>query len=703
MLILLLLTSCNPKMVPSPTVAQVPIPSLTTTSIPIPTEPGGIPVSITGPSGNGYHVAYWEDGLYLTTTNGSEPVLLESEEISGLNFQGREGYKPWVWSPDGYKIAYNLLDEQKTIILDLKNGLRFEYKLFEPVSADYSYLVYLEWHPDGQTLVGLTVDELYFLDSTTGEQSATLSIPPEYSHNIFSTARMSPDGQSIAFLGDWTSGNLYIHSLILDDQGHPQAIGELEKVVEFGVPFGDFEWLPGGKKIVLSSFYDDTDHLFVFNTDGTGKVELFNRLGFVISQKLQKWAISPDGSQIAFRVMDYNDQAKNKVYAINTDGTGLTEITDPAYPVGYAPDWAPDDQTLLFRIGGSGLGAVILCNSDGTQKSILPISPDAKFVLFRPLAVVMKTTVAPTPATNNRTRITPENAAALTVLNTLLGHSADVDSIAFSPDGTLLASSAYNDPIRLWDTATGLIARLLTGHADGASSLAFSPDGTQLASGGFDGTVKLWDPATGKLVSNLRGHTDAVLAVAFSPDGTQLASTGFDSTVHLWDPRNGLLVSILEIQNSGYEIEFSPDGKYLVAAGASLQIWDTSHYNTGSSKPEFTGMSVAFSPSSNLVASEGINGILLWKPSTGAQVGFLPGTNNSGTPLEIVFSPDGKLVASISDSGLVQLWNVVGGNLLITYPGGMPPFSHVGIAFSPDGTTLGFSCGKGDICLWGIP
>jgi WD40 repeat protein len=73
-----------------------------------------------------------------------------------------------------------------------------------------------------------------------------------------------------------------------------------------------------------------------------------------------------------------------------------------------------------------------------------------------------------------------------------------------------------------------------TGHVDGVSSVAFSPDGMILASGSFDNTVKLWDVLTGTELCTLKGHSDLVFSLAFSPSGKTLASGGTDSTVKLW-------------------------------------------------------------------------------------------------------------------------------------------------------------------------
>lgn len=116
----------------------------------------------------------------------------------------------------------------------------------------------------------------------------------------------------------------------------------------------------------------------------------------------------------------------------------------------------------------------------------------------------------------------------------LRGHSGGVTSLAYSPDGSVLASGADDNTFRLWDAATGAQQRLLTGHVDVVASVVWSADGSVLASGSDDDTVKLWRAEDGSVLTTLRGHTNSVHGLAFADRGAALVSASEDGTVRIW-------------------------------------------------------------------------------------------------------------------------------------------------------------------------
>lgn len=211
-------------------------------------------------------------------------------------------------------------------------------------------------------------------------------------------------------------------------------------------------------------------------------------------------------------------------------------------------------------------------------------------------------------------------------LQTYEGQSGWVRSMAFTPDGSVLASGSDDKTVRLWSPATGTLTRTLQGHLGPIYSVAFSPDGRLLASGSGDKTVCIWDPVTGTLIQFLEGHSNWVFSVAFSPDSRLLASSSGDKTVRLWNLATGTLSQTCE-GHSGWihSVAFSPDCRLLASGSGdkTVRLWDTA---TGSLKQTLQGHSgpvhiVAFSPDGRLLASSsGDDTVRLWDPAIGAFV-----------------------------------------------------------------------------------
>ena len=164
----------------------------------------------------------------------------------------------------------------------------------------------------------------------------------------------------------------------------------------------------------------------------------------------------------------------------------------------------------------------------------------------------------------------------------LVGHTNDLNSVAFSPDGQLVVTASADGMARVWKASTGQSVDELRGHTAPVTSAAFSPDGQLVVTASVDGTARVWDVATGRNVVELRGHTDRLNSAAFSPDGKLVVTAGGDyenrdNTARVWEASTGRSVAVLDGHIYGVAgAAFSPDGKLVVTADGvgTARLWD---------------------------------------------------------------------------------------------------------------------------------
>ena len=675
-------------------------------------------------------LAYSPDGTRLATA-GEDATVLIRESASGRVLVRLEGHSDAVacvrFAPDGKTVATAGYD--RTVRLwETASG-----RAIATLEGHANWVFAVAFSPDGKTLASAGHDQSVRLwDAASGRALARLT---GHTGSVRAVA-FAPDGKTLASAGgDRTAilWDLATRAPRRTLQGHKGTIRSLA-------------FAPDGASLATAS--EDGEVRLWDSADGRDRAVLSGHGDMVVCL-----AYSPQGGSLATGSLD----TTVKLWDTRTgrERATLQGHTDGVSALAFAPDARQlatggfDGSVRLWEPAAPVFSAAACLAYPGAPRTVA-FSPDGRALIATgaagvrrwdlrsgtPLAPPDQPSNAALPANPERAALSPDGKTRVTAEADGTFRVRDVatrairaswkalgcESLAFSPDGRLIASGHREGDIVLWEAKSGRTLGLLKGHRGAVSGVAFAPDGRSVGSSGADHTVKLWDLTTRRQTARatLQGDLGCVWSVAYAPDGRTLAvaegPNDSPGTVTLWDVATRRLKATLEgHERAVFSVVYSPDGKTLASAGGdgSIRLWNA---ETGESRYELSGLGgvteLAFSPDGSLLASAGEGKfVTLWDVATGAEAGRLTGLD--GRARCVAFAPDGRTLASgggVIDNnnstgpgakGEVKLWDVA----TRTLGGSLEGHARAVLAvkFSPDGATLASGGLDATIRLWDVP
>jgi len=285
---------------------------------------------------------------------------------------------------------------------------------------------------------------------------------------------------------------------------------------------------------------------------------------------------------------------------------------------------------------------------------------------------------------------------------TLASHIGWINDIAWTRDGSMIATASTDRTIRLWEVAQALVPLELDAHNATVYDLSWSPDGTRLATVGEDGSGFLWDAATGATLLELPGPQ--LGAVSWSPSGTQVATGGDDGWIVVWDTESGDIVWEVEAHSAEvFAVAWSPQGDVIASAGLDGRVrrWDSTdgrELSSGGDQDEY--YTVDWAPEGDRLAAGGISGDLqVWSGDSLVASYGMEDTADLRVNA-VAWSPlHPRIAVGYSDS-TIRVWDADSGALVHVLVGHNSKV--LGLSWSPDATMLASASGDASVRLWDV-